>query len=549
MLRRTAAGICALMLAVIATLPTAGTARGASSCTGWTNTVLPPQTIRVYRTEGPKVGTVEKVDFRRYVEVVMAAEWPSYWSLHTLRAGALAVKQYGWYFAIHYRGKTSRSGACYDVVDYWADQVYDPEDRTPTTNHRLAVAQTWDLSLRQGSTFFVTGYRAYNPDWGEAAPCGADDDAYERIYQWSSADCGERGRTMDTIWRTYYAPYTRIVEPGAHHVVGDTTRYGDAAVITPGSEAATFRTRLYSSGGSGYGTAVVGEFGIASAQILGAVSADVTGDQRDDLVLLVATSATVQSLYVLRALAAGYEAPRRWWFTDPGELPVAGIDLLGGDFDGDRRADAALLATDRNDDRRSLLYLTRSLGSAFGTKRLIWSGTLNNGRARGYAGDANGDGRADLIVELDRASLGFTYSVAPSAPGGGSLGARVRWFDAPVLRRATTQSVVGDVNRDGRTDVVIAYPKGNGGIFVTLLRSNGSAFIERDLWISDTQPLSTLRIAGADATGDGRFDVIGYLDLGPGGTRIDVFRSRETSLVREAWRTDDALGWDVARPY
>ena len=68
----------------------------AGSCTGWTSTVTPPNKIRVLRT---RKGVVETVDFRKYVARVMASgEWPSRLKMATLEAGALATKQYAWYY-------------------------------------------------------------------------------------------------------------------------------------------------------------------------------------------------------------------------------------------------------------------------------------------------------------------------------------------------------------------------------------------------------------------------------------------------------------------
>jgi hypothetical protein len=539
MLRRLAAGLCGLALAAAATLPSAVPARALSSCTGWTSTVVPPSTIKVYRTEGWNAGKVQTVDFRTYVEVVMASEWPASWSMHTLRAGAVAVKQYGWYRAMNYRGGTARNGDCYDVVDYWADQIYKPSGAIIYASLRQAVAQTWAVSLRQSGSFFVTGYHA-----GEDVRCGTNDDGLERIYQWSAADCGKRGFTMDSIWRTYYAPALSVLEPGAHHIVGSSTRFGDAAVLTSGSKAASFGVRLYrSQSGRGLAAPVIAEFGLPREAILGAVSADVTGDHRHDLVLLVAASGEQQAVYVLRSTGTGYAAPQRWWFSDPGELIVTGIDLLARDFDGDRRDDAALLVRDPADGTRSILYLMRSTGNAFQTKRVHWSGNLNNNRGRGFAADVNGDGRADLVVEFDLGTSGLVYYVMPSRRAGGELASRVRWFTGTALRRPTTQTIVGDADRDGRTDLLIAYPKGSSGSSLTVLRSNGSGFAERAAWSSDTVPYEKLHLGGGDLDSDGRMDAVIHIDLGSQGTSVEALRGSGSSFSPAFSRTDSGLLW------
>jgi hypothetical protein len=200
----------AAALAIGATLQAPATAvpaesvaqAGHSKCTGWTSKTTPPRTIRVLRTKtnDPDVkGRVQTVDFRRYVETVMADEWPSYFPAETLKAAATAVKQYGWYYTMNHRSSyRTRSGACYDVKDSTIDQLFRPEIRRASASHRAAVTATWGLSVRKGGTFFLTGYRA-----GSRTSCGADRDGY-RLYAWSAYDCGRDGKTRRQIQRLYY---------------------------------------------------------------------------------------------------------------------------------------------------------------------------------------------------------------------------------------------------------------------------------------------------------------------------------------------------------
>jgi hypothetical protein len=185
----------------------------------------------------------------------------------------------------------------------------------------------------------------------------------------------------------------------------------------------------------------------------------------------------------------------------------------------------------------------RSTGGAFQTKRLHWSGYLNNNRARAYGADVNGDGRADLVAEFDLGTDGLAYYVMASRRAGGELARRIRWFTGTGLRRPTTQTIVGDADRDGRTDLLIAYPKGSAGSFLTLLRSGGSAFSERDVWSSDTVPYEKLHIGGADVTGDAGYDAVTYVDLGSKGTSIEALRGSASSFSPAFSRTDSGLVW------
>ena len=168
----------------------------AAVCTGWSSTTTPPPTIRVLRTG---TGVVETVDFQTYVNVVMAAEWPSDWPLEALRAGAVTVKQYAWYYTMHYRGGTG-TGGCYDVKDNTIDQVYSPETRTPVASHFYAVGTTWSESLLKDGAFILTGYRS-----GSDVACGADADGYH-LWQMSAHYCAWAGKTGEDILHIYFDP-------------------------------------------------------------------------------------------------------------------------------------------------------------------------------------------------------------------------------------------------------------------------------------------------------------------------------------------------------
>ena len=175
-------GIAALAIALGAlAFPSAEPAQALSKCTGWSSSLVPPTSIRVYRTATKRTQTVP---FRTYVETVMAAGWGSTAPTAALRAGAVAVKQFAWYYAMYWRGGKDAGGHCYDVTDTSTDQIYDPA-RKPATSHRAAVAATWAVSLRKGERFFLTGYR---PGTGS---CTAHIDGW-KLYQRDAVDCVHR---------------------------------------------------------------------------------------------------------------------------------------------------------------------------------------------------------------------------------------------------------------------------------------------------------------------------------------------------------------------
>ena len=168
----------------------------AAACTGWSSTTTPPPTIRVLRSA---TGVVQTVDFETYVKVVMPAEWPPAWPIGSLRAGAVAAKQYAWYYTMHYRGGTG-TGGCYDVLDNSNDQIYAPEEETPATSHIQAVDSTWSESITKNGSFVFTGYRP-----GSTDVCAADVDG-SHLFQHSARGCALAGDSGEQILQIYYGP-------------------------------------------------------------------------------------------------------------------------------------------------------------------------------------------------------------------------------------------------------------------------------------------------------------------------------------------------------
>jgi hypothetical protein len=199
-----------LALSGILGLPTvtpAPVAHAASVCTGWTSTRVPPTTIRVLRSSGSSKGSVQIVDFKKYVQIVLAAEWPSSWPVAALQTGAMAVKQYGWYYSMHWRGGSAHS-ACYDVSDGTGDQIYQPESRVPTAGQLAAIEATWQTSATKSGSFLLMGYRS----GVFPTPCGADADGFH-LFQHSTLTCANNGLTFQQILHVYFDPGLAILGP------------------------------------------------------------------------------------------------------------------------------------------------------------------------------------------------------------------------------------------------------------------------------------------------------------------------------------------------
>ena len=203
-LRLTLGAVFALSVLAIPQVVSPEPVAAGSSCTGWTSITTPPRTIKVLRT---RTGAIEKVDFRKYVAKVMASgEWPSRLKMATLEAGALATKQYAWYYAMkgHHRSGYVRGSKCYDVRDDTNDQLY-KHYASPTSRQKEALAKTWGLTLRKKGRFFLTGYRA-----GSSTSCGADANGW-KLYAKSVQACANKGWSSTRILKKYLSPNLAFV--------------------------------------------------------------------------------------------------------------------------------------------------------------------------------------------------------------------------------------------------------------------------------------------------------------------------------------------------
>ncbi|MEO3786168.1 SpoIID/LytB domain-containing protein [Actinocorallia sp. B10E7] len=119
--------------------------------TDGTHTKL-PTTILVYRES---LNRVDRVKFKDYVKNVLPNEWYASWPKESLKAGAVAVKNYGWYWALSSTRKTA-SGKCFDVYDSTGSQVYRPGSAKAATN--AAVNAMWKTRLTKGGKIFQAQY-------------------------------------------------------------------------------------------------------------------------------------------------------------------------------------------------------------------------------------------------------------------------------------------------------------------------------------------------------------------------------------------------------
>lgn len=175
-----------------------------TSCTGYSSQTTPPATIRVLVRTSSTTVAVQPIAFESYVENVLPNEWLSSWDGDALKAGAVAVKSYAWYWVTHFGGYLNGDAStCFDVTDDADFQVYRANSAVARTT--AAVQASWPVAAREGSRIVQTFYRAYLSSASE--PCGTGANGTQ-LSQYGSQACNEAntGNKYNVILATYYYP-------------------------------------------------------------------------------------------------------------------------------------------------------------------------------------------------------------------------------------------------------------------------------------------------------------------------------------------------------
>jgi hypothetical protein len=553
-----------------------------TQCTGWTDEFHPPTEIRVYRNDGPNAGHVEVVPFRDYVGTVLAAEYSTAGPKGAIwfRMGAVSVKQYGWYYTMHYRGGkvtnynedgTVASYECWDVRDSTIDQLYKPVKlvdgqwvprNVPSAANLSAIDETWHISLRKWmadknkSRFFLTGYRS-----GKKNPCGADAKGF-RIMQKSLGDCIVKGLVYEETTRAYYEPNVLIVDPRERDILDDSNTYfGDVGALSLGANNTGWR--VYAGLADGFADPVTGTFAnITSGNFGGHGMGDVTGDGRNDLVIL--TLGATDKLRLAVANGIGYADPTSQDL--PGGAPTA--RMLVADFNGDLLADVGLLRSTPvqplPDEPATMVVMRGNANGTFSAPVDWWRGVLDLATQQVAAGDVNGDGKADLVMSDGVA--GVTFSVAPSfascadltvwgpcpSVAGIGLDVATQWLNKASWVAAEVKWTMTDFNRDGRTDVVAVLKDGSGIDVVGARAINGGGFADTTMMLGiNSLAFGDVTPVGSEINPDGLGDLV-LLKKNGANTTVQWLRASQAvgspavTYVTTTGLNDTGLPWGPA---
>jgi hypothetical protein len=221
---------------------------------------------------------------------------------------------------------------------------------------------------------------------------------------------------------------------------------------------------------------------------------DFNGDGRDDIATF--TRGAAADVYVALSTGSSFVGTGVKWhdfFAVGDEIPVV------GDFNGDGRDDIATFTRGAAAD----VYVALSNGRSFVGSGVKWHDFFVVGNEVPATGDFNGDGRDD-IVTFTRGGAADVY-VALST-GSSFVGSGVKWHDFFAV--GSEIPAVGDVNRDGRDDIITFIRGSAADVYVAL--SNGSRFVGTGVKWHDFFAVDDEVPGVADVNGDGRADIVTY---------------------------------------
>ncbi|MFC9688276.1 discoidin domain-containing protein [Kribbella sp. NPDC056951] len=268
---------------------------------------------------------------------------------------------------------------------------------------------------------------------------------------------------------------------------------------------------------------------------------DVDGDGRPDAIAVFDKGFDQTTVWnLVQGRDGRYDGVIGWDSGINGGYGLSRTRSVTGDFDGDGKTDVMLMRTETG--QRLGLYLLKATGGAYEPRgQAVWRSSGEGwslGTTRMLAGDLNADGRDEIVLQRDTFDGGWQAYVLSGA-GGGQPASWLR--TAPSSGQwAKSSPVIADLDGDGRKDLVTLDDRGGCRLRATFFRSTGTGFDAGTTKYDGSHCADRARSVAGDVTGDGQDDLVIPYDYGDTDLGVLVLRSGGPA-VETWWRTPGLL--------
>ncbi|WP_165956792.1 RICIN domain-containing protein [Kribbella antibiotica] len=267
------------------------------------------------------------------------------------------------------------------------------------------------------------------------------------------------------------------------------------------------------------------------------VRSDVNGDGAADVVMVVDQGFGRTGVWNVLSRSGTFGTGTMAWDSGiNGGFALSRSKPVQGDFTGDGRTDLAFFRDEPG--RRVALYTMVSDGNRYEPPSTPnWKAPQADwtiATAHVTSGDVTGDKVSDIVVQLNSGNGGWRVVVYP----GGNLSAPVQWLQTTTAGGdwAVTQPVLSDVDGDGKDDLVVVRKTGDCRTVVNVYKSSGTAFGAATTAYDGAYCFDKGHPVAGDVDGDGKGDVVSVYDNGSG-TVLKTFRSTGTAFTLSDWWT------------
>ncbi|MFK4087574.1 RICIN domain-containing protein [Kribbella sp. NPDC020789] len=278
------------------------------------------------------------------------------------------------------------------------------------------------------------------------------------------------------------------------------------------------------------------------------VRGDSNGDGKADVTAVFDHGFGRTGIWNIVSAGSSFYTGTMAWDTGEGTgFSLAKVKPVQGDFDGDGRTDMAVFRSGAGG--RMWLYKLPSDGNEYQNPPAVWTtetATWQLNTARVVAGDVDGDGKDDIVVQNAGTGDNWQAQVFRAAD---DFAVPVSWVAAAAGNTwSRSAPLVVDIDKDGKADLLSVRNLTGCQTAVDLYRSTGTAFAAATT-IYDSGPdgfcWDKSRFTVADPDGNGRDDIVALTENSPNDGMLVVFSSNGSQLTKADWR--QVIGLELAK--